>query len=235
MGRPFSHGPSLASQDRSEMTELVTEGPEAGAMGAGRPGWAGAHGCPRRRPVCGPFPRLGFAARGRCGPSRETRQGSRVAPWDSRRGRALDCAQGTTSAGHLARRRAGGGRDASWRMRVAAVTCCEATDHVVLSAVPRANPGMSSTAYEYAPSANGSVDRSAASSQRRVRQQNAYRVFPRDPACAGGAPRATARALTENAACACGVRSIGRVDTTGCASGAGPTTAGAAAGRERMG
>jgi hypothetical protein len=96
-------------------------GPEAGALGAGRSGWAGAHGCPRRRPVCGPFPRLGFAARGRCGPSRETRQGSRVAPWDSRRGRALDCAQGTTCAGHLARRRAGGGRDASWRMRVAAV------------------------------------------------------------------------------------------------------------------
>jgi len=87
----------------------------------------------------------------------------------------------------------------------------------------------------YPPSANGSVDRSAASSQRRVHPQNAYRVFPRDPACAGGAPRATARALTENAACACGVRSIGRVDTTGCASGAGPTTAGAAAGRERMG
>ena len=113
-------------------------GPEAGALGAGRSGWAGAHGCPRRRPVCGPFPRLGFAARGRCGPSRETRQGSRVAPWDSRRGRALDCAQGTTSAGHLARRRAGGGRDASWRMRVAAVTCCEADDRVVHSAALRA-------------------------------------------------------------------------------------------------
>ena len=113
-------------------------GPEAGAIGAGRSGWAGAHGCPRRRPVCGPFPRLGFAARGRCGPSRETRQGSRVAPWDSRRGRALDCAQGTTSAGHLARRRAGGGRDASWRMRVAAVTCCEADDRVVHSAALRA-------------------------------------------------------------------------------------------------
>jgi len=65
----------------------------SGAIGAGRSGWAGAHGCPRRRQVCGPFPRLGFAARGRCGPSRETRQGSRVAPWDSRRGRALDCAR----------------------------------------------------------------------------------------------------------------------------------------------
>jgi hypothetical protein len=55
------------------------------------------------------------------------------------------------------------------------------------------------------------------------------------PHAPGGGHRATARALTENAACACGVRSIGRVYTTGCASGAGPTTAGAAAGRERMG
>jgi len=64
--------------------------------------------------------------------------GSRVTPWDSRRGPALACAQGTTSAGHLARRRAGGGRDASWRMRVAAVTCCEADDRVVHSAALRA-------------------------------------------------------------------------------------------------
>ena len=30
---------------------------------------AAAHGCAGRRPVCGPFPRLGFAARVRCGPS----------------------------------------------------------------------------------------------------------------------------------------------------------------------
>ena len=201
-------------------------------MGAGRPGWAGAHGCPRRRPVCGPFPRLGFAARGRCGPSRETRQGSRVTPWrgkgngfvrheetrgavsagrlrlrgddlprsssggllkrppmgsgsrvtpwDSRRGPALACAQGTTSAGHLARRRAGGGRDASWRMRVAAVACCEAaiTPARGYTKATLRDPGMSSTtAYEYQPSANGSVDRSAASSQRRVHPQNAYRGF----------------------------------------------------------
>ena len=64
--------------------------------------------------------------------------GSRVTPWDSRRGPALACAQGTTSAGHLARRRAGGGRDASWRMRVAAVTGCEADDRVVHSAALRA-------------------------------------------------------------------------------------------------
>jgi len=63
--------------------------------------------------------------------------GSRVTPWDSRRGQALDCAQGTTPAGHLARRRAGGGRGASWRMRVAAVTCCEADDRVVHSAALR--------------------------------------------------------------------------------------------------
>ena len=37
--------------------------------GRGRSGWAAAHGCAGRRPVCGPFPRLGFAARVRCGPS----------------------------------------------------------------------------------------------------------------------------------------------------------------------
>ena len=169
-GSSPTHRPSVADQPR----------PEAGAMGAGRPGWAGAHGCPRRRPVCGPFPRLGFAARGRCGPSRETRQGSRVAPWDSRRGRALDCAQGTTSAGHLARRRDGGGRVASWRMRVAAVACCEAaiTPARGYTKATLRDPGMSSTtAYEYQPSANGSVDRSAASSQRRVHPQNAYRGF----------------------------------------------------------
>ena len=91
--------------------------------GQRRSGWAAAHSCANQCPGCGARPRLGFAARGRCGPSRETRQGSRVAPWDSRRGRALDCAQGTTPAGHLARRGAGGGRDTSWRMRMAAVTC----------------------------------------------------------------------------------------------------------------
>ena len=50
--------------------------------------------------------------------------------------------------------------------------------------------------------------------------------IPARPACAGGGHWATERAPTESAACACGVRSIGRVDTTGCASSAGPTTAG---------
>jgi hypothetical protein len=65
-------------------------------------------------------------------------EGSRVTPWDSRRGRALDCAQGTTPAGRLARRRPGGGRDASWRLRVAAVACCGAGGRVALSAALRA-------------------------------------------------------------------------------------------------
>jgi len=50
--------------------------------------------------------------------------------------------------------------------------------------------------------------------------------IPARPACAGGGHCATARAPTESAACACGVRSISRVDTTGCASGAGPAAAG---------
>ena len=152
--------------------------------------------------------------------------GSRVTPWDSRRGPALACAQGTTSAGHLAPRRAGGGRDASWRMRVAAVTCCEADDRVVHSAALRAatpRPRRPTTTRRRPTAAStGARRRHNGASVSRI----AYRVSPRDPACAGGAPRATARALTENAACACGVRSIGRVDTTGCASSAGPTTAG---------
>ena len=53
-----------------------------------------------------------------------------------------------------------------------ALSCDEVTRH---------DPDMSSTAYEYAPSANCRVDRRLASSQRRVRQQDAYRVFPHDP------------------------------------------------------
>ena len=61
-----------------------------------------------------------------------------------------------------------------------------------------------STAYEYAPSANYSVDRRSASSQRRVRQQDAYRVFPRDPHALGvdtgrlrGRPQRVLRAHVE--------------------------------------
>ena len=45
--------------------------------------------------------------------------------------------EGTTSAGHLARRHAGGGRDASWRMHVAAVACRETADRAVHSVAPR--------------------------------------------------------------------------------------------------
>ena len=54
------------------------------------------------------------------------------------------------------------------------------------------------------------------------------------PACDGGGHRATAGTPTQNAACACGVGSSGRVDATGCACGTGPAAAGAAAGLERM-
>ena len=38
-------------------------------------GWAAAHGCAGRWPGCGARPRLGFAARGRCGPSPSALQG----------------------------------------------------------------------------------------------------------------------------------------------------------------
>ncbi len=78
-----------------------------------------------------------------------------------------------------------------WRLHLVTVANCEAADRSIGSASARAagcarrsyteatrrDPGMSSTAYEYAPSANDSVDRSVASSQRQVRQQNAYRGF----------------------------------------------------------
>jgi hypothetical protein len=57
---------------------------------------------------------------------------------DSRRGRELGCAQGTTCVGYPARRRAEGGRDGGCRLCVAAVAYCEADDRVVNSASPRA-------------------------------------------------------------------------------------------------
>jgi hypothetical protein len=47
------------------------------------------------------------------------------------------------------------------------------------------------------------------------------------PACDGGGHRATAGTPTQNAACACGVGSSGRLDATGCACGTGPAAAGA--------
>jgi len=43
--------------------------------GRRRSGWAAAHSCPNQCPGCGARPRLGFAARGRCGPSPSALQG----------------------------------------------------------------------------------------------------------------------------------------------------------------
>ena len=47
----------------------MSDGRLPAPWGRGRSGWAAARGCAGRRRVCGPFPLLGFAARGRCGPS----------------------------------------------------------------------------------------------------------------------------------------------------------------------
>jgi hypothetical protein len=43
--------------------------------GQRRSGWAAAHSCANQWPGCGARPRLGFAARGRCGPSPSGLQG----------------------------------------------------------------------------------------------------------------------------------------------------------------
>ena len=43
--------------------------------GQRRSGWAAAHSCANQCPGCGARPRLGFAARGRCGPSPSALQG----------------------------------------------------------------------------------------------------------------------------------------------------------------
>ena len=43
--------------------------------GRRRSGWAAAHSCANQCPGCGARPRLGFAARGRCGPSPSALQG----------------------------------------------------------------------------------------------------------------------------------------------------------------
>ena len=102
----------------------------AGALcGRARRGPEATPGRGGRPRGCRSFGRLGIRARSCGGPPQGAclmGSGSRVAPWDSRRGRALDCARGAAPAGRLARRRAGGGRGAGWRVRVAAVACCEA-------------------------------------------------------------------------------------------------------------
>jgi hypothetical protein len=76
----------------------------------------------------------------------------------------------------------------SWErdgLRVRSVRCCSVAGLRLAEGTSVGLPGMSSTAYEYTPSANGSVDRRTSSSQRRARQQDAYRVFPRDPHALG--------------------------------------------------
>jgi hypothetical protein len=47
---------------------MLREGRRPAPGGRGRSGWAAARGCTGRWPGCGACPRLGFAARGRCGP-----------------------------------------------------------------------------------------------------------------------------------------------------------------------
>jgi hypothetical protein len=98
---------SMGAAGAGALCGRARRGPEA------RPGRGG-------RPLgCRSFGRLGIGARSCGGPPQGAclmGSGSRVAPWDSRRGRALDCAQGAAPAGRLARRRAGGGRGAGWRV-----------------------------------------------------------------------------------------------------------------------
>jgi len=51
------------------------EGRRPAPWGRRRSGWAAAHSCAGQWPSCGACPRLGFAARGRCGPSPSVLQG----------------------------------------------------------------------------------------------------------------------------------------------------------------
>ena len=99
----------------------------------------------------------------------------------TRVGDELGCEQGTTSAGHQARRSDEGGRDGGWRLRMAAVAYCEAADRVVNSASPRARLRRGHSTRSWHVIDGIIVNQCVASSQRRVRQQDAYRVFPRDP------------------------------------------------------
>ena len=54
---------------------MEREGRRPAPWGRGRSGWAAAHSCASQWPGCGACPRLGFAARGRCGPSPSALQG----------------------------------------------------------------------------------------------------------------------------------------------------------------
>ena len=80
--------------------------------GRGRSGWAAAHSCASQWPGCGPCPRLGFAARGRCGLSRGVLSRRSILGEDARRGGARHCARGTGCRGRRAAQRvARGSRD----------------------------------------------------------------------------------------------------------------------------
>ena len=121
----------------------------------------------------------------------------------TRVGDELGCEQGTTSAGHQARRSDEGGRDGGWRLRMAAVAYCEAADRVVNSASPRARLRRGHSTRSWHVIDGIIVNQCVASSQRRVRQQDAYRVFPRDPHAMG---LGTAEAAAGLAGMLCGGR-----------------------------
>ncbi len=61
-----------------EHTHEMGEGRRPATWGRGRSGWGDVHNCAGRWPGCGPCPRLGFATRGRWGPSQGVLGGSSV-------------------------------------------------------------------------------------------------------------------------------------------------------------
>ena len=155
---------------------------------------------------------------------------------DSRRGRELGCAQGTTCVGYPARRRAEGGRDGGCRLCVAAVAYCEADDRVVNSASPHAAaPRSLDETLECHRRPTSKRRRPMAVSTGARRRRNGASVsrtlteYSRATRMRWGWAPSDWRVPTQSAACACGVGSSGRVDATGGVSGAGPAAAGAAA------
>jgi len=66
---------SLAGLPRFSDHEDVHRWQRPALWGRRRSGWAVAHSCASQWPGCGARPRLGFTARGRCGPSPDALQG----------------------------------------------------------------------------------------------------------------------------------------------------------------
>ena len=66
---------SLAGLPRFSNHADVHQCQRPAVCGRRRSGWAAAHSCANQCPGCGARPRLGFAARGRCGPSPSALQG----------------------------------------------------------------------------------------------------------------------------------------------------------------